>query len=132
MENRLSPVEKRVELSLLYDFYGELLKEHQRQIFEDYIQNDYSLAEIAEEHGVSRQGIHDTVKRCTRQLEEYEERLHLIARFQKAKEAIRRISQLTEAGSQGAGSQSGEQEGIPPEQALREIQELSRYLLELW
>lgn len=48
---------------LLYDFYGSLLKENNRIIFEDYVLNDLSLSEIAEEHGISRQGIHDAIKK---------------------------------------------------------------------
>ena len=96
MDKNLTPMEKRVELSMLYDFYGELLKENQKQIFEDYVLNDYSLTEIADDHGVSRQGIHDTVKRCTKQLEEYEEKLHLIERFQEAGNIVRQIRMLSE------------------------------------
>ena len=52
--------------SMLYDFYGELLTEHQKEIYEDFILNDYSLGEIAQERGISRQGVHDMVKRCDR------------------------------------------------------------------
>lgn len=115
MDKNLTPMEKRVELSMLYDFYGELLKENQKQIFEDYVLNDYSLTEIADDHGVSRQGIHDTVKRCTKQLEEYEEKLHLIERFQKAGDIVRQIRELSE------GKQT-------PEQALCEIGQLSEQI----
>ena len=50
--------------SLLYDFYGELLTEHQKEIYEDFILNDLSLGEIAQDRGISRQGVHDLVKRC--------------------------------------------------------------------
>lgn len=80
-----------LEMSLLYDFYGALLKEHKRQIFEDYILNDYSLREIALEQGMSRQGVHDIVKRCSKELEYYEERLHLVEKFQKTKENVNEI-----------------------------------------
>lgn len=80
-----------LEMSLLYDFYGALLKEHKRQIFEDYILNDYSLGEIAQEQGMSRQGVHDIVKRCSKELEHYEESLHLIDKFRKTKENVNEI-----------------------------------------
>ncbi len=50
---------KIVEQSLLYDFYGELLTKHQKEIYEDVVIHDYSLSEIANEKGISRQGVHD-------------------------------------------------------------------------
>lgn len=81
----------RVEMSLLFDFYGGLLKEHKRAIFEDYILNDYSLSEIASEQGMSRQGVHDIVKRCSKELEHYENTLHLVDKFHKTKEHVNEI-----------------------------------------
>ena len=83
--------------SMLYDFYGELLTEHQKEIYEDFILNDYSLGEIAQERGISRQGVHDMVKRCDRILNGYEEKLHLVERFSKTKEDVRRICQLADS-----------------------------------
>ena len=68
-------MEKIVEQTLLYDFYGELLTEHQRQIYEDVIFNDLSLSEAAQERGISRQGVHDMIRRCSRILQGYEEKL---------------------------------------------------------
>ena len=70
-------METFVEKSLLYDFYGELLMPHQRRIYEALHFNDYSAAEIARDEGVSRQGIHDLLRRCEKTLEDYEARLHL-------------------------------------------------------
>ncbi len=52
-------MEKIVQQALLYDFYGELLTEHQRKIYEDAVFGDLSLSEIAQEQGISRQGVHD-------------------------------------------------------------------------
>ena len=66
-------MERIVEQGLLYDFYGELLTEHQRRIYEDVVFHDLSASEIAREQGISRQGVHDLVRRCDRILEEYEE-----------------------------------------------------------
>ena len=57
-------MEKIARQGLLYDFYGALLTEHQRQVYEDVVLYDLSLSEIAEEQGISRQGVHDLVKRC--------------------------------------------------------------------
>ena len=64
-------MEEKIEQAYLYDFYGELLNEHQRRIYEDFVFNDLSLGEIADEEGISRQGVHDMVKRCTKTLEGY-------------------------------------------------------------
>ncbi|MBR2036647.1 MAG: DNA-binding protein, partial [Lachnospiraceae bacterium] len=68
----MSSVEEIVEQSLLYDFYGELLTEHQQKIYEAALFEDYSLSEIAEEAGISRQGVHDLLRRCDKQLRAYE------------------------------------------------------------
>lgn len=83
--------------SLLYDFYGELLTKHQKEIYEDFILNDLSLGEIAEEQGISRQGVHDLVKRCDKILNTYEEKLHLIERFSKTKKDVEAICALADS-----------------------------------
>ncbi len=85
-------LQEAVTLSMYYDFYGELLSDHHKTIFEDYIWNDMSLGEIAEDCGLSRQGVYDIVKRCSRKLREYEEKLHLVERFLRMKERITEIS----------------------------------------
>lgn len=82
--------------SLLYDFYGELLTEHQKEIYEDFILNDLSLGEIAQDRGISRQGVHDLVKRCDKILNGYEEKLHLVERFTKTKEDVAEICKLAD------------------------------------
>ncbi len=93
-DTKVTKLDKIVELSLLYDFYGALLKDHQREIYEDYILNDYSLSEIAAEQNISRQGVHDIIKRCSKQLMEYEEKLNLIDKFNKTKDMVNQINQL--------------------------------------
>ncbi len=55
---------KFLEQALLFDFYGELLTEHQKDVYEQVVLEDLSLSEIAEMKGISRQGVHDLVKRC--------------------------------------------------------------------
>lgn len=82
--------------SLLYDFYGELLTEHQKEIYEDFVLNDLSLGEIAQERGISRQGVHDLVKRCNKILNGYEEKLHLIERFTDTKQKVSKICELVD------------------------------------
>lgn len=89
-------MEKIVEQGLLYDFYGELLTEHQKKIYEDVVYNDLSLAEIAKENGISRQGVHDLVRRCDRSLQEYEDKLHLVERFLKIKSRISGLEKLAD------------------------------------
>ena len=87
-------VDKILEQSLLFDFYGELLTEHQKEIYERFIAEDLSLGEIAEEAGISRQGVHDLIKRCNQTLRGYEEKLHLLEKFLAVKEKVERIEQL--------------------------------------
>ncbi len=88
-------MEKIFQQVLLYDFYGELLTEHQRNVYEDAVYNDMSLSEIAEEYGISRQGVHDLIKRCDKILLGYEEKLHLVEKFTGAKEKIAQLVELT-------------------------------------
>lgn len=90
----LTDVKEIVRLSNLYDFYGPLLKDRHREIFEAYVLDDLSLGEIAGQYGMTRQGVYDIVKRCSRHLEEYEEKLSLFDRFQKAKERLGQVERL--------------------------------------
>jgi predicted DNA-binding protein YlxM (UPF0122 family) len=87
-------MEKIVRQSLLYDFYGELLTEHQKSIYEDVVMNDLSYSEIAKLNGISRQGVFDMIKRCDKILEEYEEKLKLVERFQRAREMAAGIENI--------------------------------------
>lgn len=89
-------MEEVVALSLCYDFYGELLNEHHKLIFEEYILNDMSLSEIAEETGISRQGVYDIVKRCSKKLHEYEEKLGLVKRFHDLEDKVSEIDRIAE------------------------------------
>ncbi len=88
-------MEKIVEQGLLYDFYGELLTEHQREVYEDAVLQDMSLSELAQEHSISRQGVHDLIKRCDRQLKAYEEKLGLMERFSRIKAMVEEIESRT-------------------------------------
>lgn len=81
---------------MLYDFYGELLTQHQKKVYEDAVFNDLSLSEIADEQGISRQGVHDLIRRCDKILADYENKLHLVEKFAKIKSNIREINSLTD------------------------------------
>ncbi len=89
-------LDQREWKGMLYDFYGELLTEHQKKIYEDVVLDDFSLSEIASEQGISRQGVHDLVKRCDKILLDYEAKLHLVERFSRIKQKIQQIDRLTD------------------------------------
>ncbi|MGN0460246.1 MAG: YlxM family DNA-binding protein [Ruminococcus sp.] len=74
-------MEKNMELSLLLDFYGELLSEKVRKATEMYYNDDLSLSEVAEDMGITRQGVRDLIKRAEGNLYGYEEKLGLYKRF---------------------------------------------------
>lgn len=90
-------MEEFVEKSLLFDFYGELLTAHQRRIYQEIVFNDYSAAEVARDEGISRQGIHDLMRRCEKTLEDYESRLHLVERFLSIRKQIRKIQLIADS-----------------------------------
>lgn len=98
---KVCDMEKIVEQGILYDFYGELLTRRQRQIYENIVYDNLSLGEIAQEEGISRQAVHDIVRRCDRALQEYEDKLQLIARFEKIKAKISAIDRLSEQFAEG-------------------------------
>ena len=87
-------MENFVRRTLLYDFYGELLTEHQREVYEAVVLEDYSVSEVAADRGISRQGIHDLVRRVDRLLEGYEERLGLVDRFIRIRKQVGRIQKM--------------------------------------
>ena len=92
-------MERIVEQNLLYDFYGELLTEKQKELFNlyygEHILNDMTATEIAAEFGITRQAVHDMIRRCDKILADYEARLHLVAKFLTAKEKIKEIHTLS-------------------------------------
>ena len=89
-------MEKFVEKTLLYDFYGELLTKKQQDIYESVVLEDYSLSEVAEDMGISRQGVYDMIKRCNKALEEYENKLHLVEKFIHIRQNVQKIQKLAE------------------------------------
>ncbi len=109
-------MEDKIKSGYLYDFYGELLTEHQRRVYELSIVEDLSLSEIADSLSISRQGVHDTIKRCNHLLQDYESRLHLVEKFMNIRQDVIRIKELTDG-------------AVSPD-TLSEISRLSGLILE--
>lgn len=99
----------KVEGNLLFDFYGSLLTEHQKEVLDDYFNDDLSMSELADEYEVSKSAISDLIKRCLNQLEDYESKLHLIKQARSLDELIDKM----------------EKDGIPLEY-LRELKKINR------
>ncbi len=87
---------KNLEIALLLDFYGEMLTEKQRDMVHYYYNDDLSLAEIAENEGITRQGVRDSIKRAEAQMLEMEERLGLYRRFRLICEDAQQIVDLAQ------------------------------------
>lgn len=87
-------LEKTTRINMLYDFYGLLLTDKQKGYVELYYREDYSLAEIAELNGVSRQAIYDNIKRTEQLIETYEEKLQLFAKFKERQQVIAELQEL--------------------------------------
>ncbi len=116
-------MEKIVRQALLYDFYGELLTEHQKSVYSDIVLNDLSYSEVARDEGISRQGVFDLVKRCDKILEDYESKLKLVEKFMETKERVSRIHELaTDLKSMTDRDQLTEK--------INEIEEISRAIYE--
>ncbi len=110
-----------LEKALLYDFYGELLTAHQKEVYEQFILEDLSLGEIAEMQGISRQGIHDLVKRCQKALEGYESKLHLVERFLSVREKVTEIQDILD---------ECEKEKKDPRDIVKRIRDISDKIIE--
>ena len=85
------------ETTLLFDFYGELLTENQKNVCRMHILEDYSLGEISETLQISRQGVHDSLKRALTALRNYENTLHLVERFLKVRSLAQKARAAKEA-----------------------------------
>lgn len=86
--------EKNFVFSILYDYYSELLKDNQANIIDLYYNQDYSLSEIAEEMNISRQGVHDALKRAEKSLIEYEEKIKLHYKYDRYYKSAENIIKL--------------------------------------
>lgn len=89
---------KNLHVSALLDVYGEFLSEKQRSVTEHYYNDDLSLAEIAENEGITRQGVNDLIKRAEAQLAEMEEKCHYCEYFSRLKD----LSEAAEKGEKNA------------------------------
>jgi len=88
--------EKNFIFSILYDYYGDLLKDNQSNIIDLYYNQDYSLSEIAEEMNISRQGVYDALKRAEKSLMDYEEKIKLHYKYDKYSKAAENIITLAD------------------------------------
>ncbi len=95
------------QASLLYDFYGQLLPRRQRQVTELYNEENLSLSEIADEFGISRQGVHDALKNGEKALKEYEEKLGLVEKFQRSSDAVKEIDDVIDGVIRSLQSEDG-------------------------
>ena len=89
-------LEKNIDLSMLLDFYGEMLTEKQRETVEMYVNDDLSLSEIAAITGLTRPGVRDRIVKSEAALRDYENKLGLLKRFLAVREEIDRITELLE------------------------------------
>ena len=112
---------KNMEIAFLVDFYGDMLTEKQRDMIELYYDDDLSLSEIAENEGITRQGVRDSIKRAESQLLEMEDRLGLAIRFRTVRESIEAIRSAASEIRQING-QAGR---------VREIDERAEHILSL-
>ncbi|RXT15085.1 putative DNA-binding protein [Ammoniphilus sp. CFH 90114] len=90
-------LEKTNRVNLLFDFYGPILKDRQRQFLEMYYREDLTLSEIAEVMEVTRQAVYDQVKRTEIVLEQYEDKLQLLSRYQERQSRINRLLDLLDS-----------------------------------
>ncbi len=121
MITKVTVMNRILEQALLYDFYGELLTTHQKEVYEQFILDDLSLSEIAESAGISRQGVHDLIRRCQKALEGYEAKLHLVERFLSIKEKVGQIDGILD---------EWEKEKKNPEEIVNRIRRISDAIIE--
>lgn len=110
-------LEKRSQMILLKDFYGPLLTEKQQDVMSLHYENDWSLAEIADNMDITRQAVYDILKRAETALQEYENRLGLVARFMKTRVRLQEVYDLIH-------EQTGINEQHKALQILKEISDM--------
>ncbi len=91
-----SRMDKMIEMNIRNDLYGSMLTIRQREIINLYYEENFSLSEIAEEFSISRQAVHDTLKKAEKALAVYERKLGLVEKFKKSEKAVRSIDKIIE------------------------------------
>lgn len=115
-------MEKIVAQGLLYDFYGALLTRHQQAVYERVVYEDMSLTEIADATGVSKQAVHDLIRRTTAQMEEYEDKLHMIRRYTRLRDDAQR---LTDGAAALEGALAGREDESGCREFCRKVREIA-------
>ena len=93
-----------MEQGILFDFYGPLLTRHQQEVYSAAVYEDLSLSEVAEQYGITRQGVHDLLRRCDRILKDYEEKLGLVAQYHAQSRGISALKAMLTGARQQDGS----------------------------
>ena len=88
------PVAKNMESSCLLDFYGDVLTERQREVMEQYYNDDLSLAEIADNFGITRQGVRDSIKRGEGIILDLEQKVGFAARYRAVQQGVAQLESL--------------------------------------
>ena len=119
-------MDERYRQSLLYDFYGEMLSDHQKDVFSAAIFDDMSYSELADEFGCSRQAAFDLIRRTNQKLEDYEKRLGLVKRFTEARDKNKEVTeQISKAEEYIKGSDMSDKDKKALSQYLKQINRLS-------
>ncbi len=115
-------IDKVVINSLLYDFYGNLLTDRQKEILELYHEENLSLSEISEQLNISRQGVHDALKKAEKVLEEYEVKLELVEKFVRSEIVIQQIGIVIDRIEEGI------KVGQTQEKTINELEEIRKII----
>ena len=110
LKRRKAMFEKNLNIGFLLDFYGDVRTERRRTVLDYYYNDDLSLAEIADEIGISRQGVRDLIKKAEEELYFYEEKLGLAERFRRTRQQAEHLMELLkESGADGEVYQAAEE-----------------------
>ncbi len=115
-------MDKRLELTMLADFYAPLLTEHRREILRLRLEEDLTFQEIADQLGISRQGVHDAVRTASQQLARYEETLGLAGRYRRLEQAMTECRAHLERVSPTPGSEEELKAALASLQQIEKIE----------